>query len=160
MMAPCSESWFLKLSHWSKKLSNTNIFNVNCGLGLDLGPLVMRPRPRPQGCGRDQFLKTKTGGPKTKIETEIMIFRSRDGLETTALANSILYRSSKHSIQHEFNVYRMLSLNLSSVPAPLATPTPDSRPCTGCPSNIKYSTNVQSLPSMLALQLHPITSTL
>ena len=53
MMAPCSESWFIKLSHWSKKLSNTNIFNVNCGLGLDLGPLVMRPRPngpRPRPC--------------------------------------------------------------------------------------------------------------
>ena len=62
---------------------NTNIVNVNCGLGLDLGSLVMRPsRPRPI---KTKQSETKTETETKQSETETMIFRSRDGLETTAL---------------------------------------------------------------------------
>lgn len=64
-------------------------------------------------------------------------------------ANSILYGSTTQNIA----CVQLIQNALAKVvmPAPLVTPTPNSRPCTGYPSNTEYSTNLQALPSMPAL---------
>ena len=77
------------------QFTNANPKGLNPGSRLSAPSAGIKPglpaSPAHQGCGWDQFLKTKTetktGGPETKTETETMIFRPRDGLETKTVVS-------------------------------------------------------------------------